>query len=92
MLSDIMEVLSIDDIERKPLAVSYRRAYHGTAVLKIGQVPKNTKRIEFTLEQSPMGKYEVHVSFLEEADFPLVPAVRALKEYIEKLHTDGVLP
>lgn len=87
-----MEVLSIDDIERKPLAVSYRRAYQGTAVLKIGEVPKNTKRIEFTLEQSPMGKHEVHVTFLEEADFPLVPAIRALRHYIEELQKDGELP
>jgi hypothetical protein len=87
-----MEVLSIDDIERKPLAVSYRRAYEGTAVLKIGEVPKNTKRIEFTLEQSPMGKHEVHVSFIEEADFPLVPAIRALRDYIEKLNSEGNLP
>lgn len=87
-----MKVLSIDDIERKPLAVSYRRAYEGTAVLEIGEVPKNTKRIEFTLEQSPVGKHEVHVSFLEEADFPLVPAIRALKEFIEQLHSEGELP
>lgn len=87
-----MEVISIDDIERKPLAVSYRRAYEGTAVLKIGEVPKNTKRIEFTLEQSPMGKHEVHVSFLEEADFPLVPAIRALRQYIEQLQREGDLP
>ncbi|MFP4330087.1 MAG: hypothetical protein ACOC28_01740 [Alkalispirochaetaceae bacterium] len=87
-----MEVLSIDDIERKALAVSYRRAYHGTAVLKVGQNPKNSKRIEFTLEQSPMGTHEVHVSFLEDADFPLVPAIRALKSYIEALHAEGSLP
>lgn len=87
-----MEVVSIDDIERVPLAVSYRRAYNGTAVLKVGQVPKNTKRIEFTLEQSPMGMHEVHVSFLEEADFPLVPAIRALKEYIQNLNQTGDLP
>ena len=87
-----MEVISIDDIERKPLAVSYRRAYEGTAVLKIGEVPKNTKRIEFTLEQSPMGKHEVHVSFLEDADFPLVPAIRALRQYIEQLQREGDLP
>jgi hypothetical protein len=92
MLESSMEVLSIDDIERKPLAVSYRRAYEGTAVLKIGEVPRNSKRIEFTLEQSPMGKHEVHVSFLEEADFPLVPAIRAVRQYIEKLHSDGELP
>ena len=87
-----MEVISIDDIERKPLAVSYRRAYEGTAVLKIGEVPKNTKRIEFTLEQSPMGKHEVYVSFLEDADFPLVPAIRALRQYIEQLQREGDLP
>lgn len=87
-----MKVISIDDIERKPLAVSYRRAYEGTAVLEIGEVPKNSKRIEFTLEQSPMGTHEVHVSFLEEADFPLVPAIRALREYIENLHSGGTLP
>ena len=92
MLNATMEVLSIDDIQRKPLAVSYRRAYQGTAVLRIGDTPKNSKRIEFTLEQSPVGDHEIHVSFLEDADFPLVPAIRALREYIGELDGNGRLP
>lgn len=87
-----MTVQSIADIERVPLAIEYRRMYRGTAILAIGDRPTPGSRIEFALELSPLGGHEITVSFLESADYPLVPAIRLLKEHIKQLDKDGYLP
>jgi hypothetical protein len=87
-----MKVETIDNIERVPLAIDYRRIYRGVAKISIGERTVGAPRIEFSLELSPFGQQEVSVSFLERADYPLVPAIRILKEHIKTLDGNGQLP
>ena len=87
-----MKVDTIENIERVPLAIDYRRMYRGTVMLAIGQRTTSSSRIEFALEMSPFGSHEVSVSFLETTEYPLVPAIKLLKEFIKNLDRDGHLP
>lgn len=87
-----MKVDTIENIERVPLAIDYRRMYRGTVMLAIGRRMTSSSRIEFALEMSPFGNHEVSVNFLETTEYPLVPAIKLLKEFIKNLDRDGQLP
>lgn len=87
-----MTVARLERIERVPLAIDYRRMYRAAAVLAIGSHEAPEAPIEFTLEMSPMGGHEVSIRFPESVDYPLVPAIRLLKDHIQHLDRDGKLP
>jgi hypothetical protein len=87
-----MNVDQLSGIERIPLAIDYRRLYQATALLQVGDHVANAARIEFSLEMSPYGGQEVSVRFLDKPEYPLVPAVRILKDHIKTLDKDGTLP
>ncbi|MEX2442364.1 MAG: hypothetical protein WD492_02080 [Alkalispirochaeta sp.] len=87
-----MTVARISDITRVPLAIDYRRIYRGTAIISVGDKELPGCKIEFSLEMSPWGKHEVSVRFIDRADYPIVPAIRILKEYITTLDRNGELP
>lgn len=87
-----MNVESIKNISRIPLAIDYRRMYRGVAVIRVVGNTTPSCPIEFVLEQSPLGGYDVSVTFLEPMDFPIVPAIRQLKAFITDLDRGGGLP
>ncbi len=87
-----MKVNDIDKIERIPLAIDYRRMYRGEARISVGDSSHSTSPIEFVLELSPYGSQQVTISFLESTDYPIVPAMKLLKEHIRELDRSGVLP
>jgi len=86
-----MKVVEITDIERRESPLLYRRTFTATAVLSTRNGPDERKRIEFTLEHAPLGPVQVRVAFLEEIDYPLVPALAAIKEHVRKLEENGEL-
>lgn len=87
-----MKVLAIESIERHELPIDYRRQYAGTAVIGVGDSAEFRAPIEFTLELSPFGSHDIAVRFLTATDFPLVPALRILKDAIRELESAGRLP
>lgn len=87
-----MKIVDIEAIERRPLAIDYRRQYRGNAVIAVGEQLDFRAPIEFTLELSALGHHEISVQFLAPTDFPLVPALRLLKEHIRTLDGGGRLP
>ncbi|MFA7565701.1 MAG: hypothetical protein WCY01_01645 [Alkalispirochaeta sp.] len=87
-----MNVTSLESIERIQLAIDYRRLYRARAVIGISDIPMNPVEIEFSLEMSPYGTKEIRVRFLGSADYPLVPAMKLLKEYIRDIDKNGSLP
>ncbi len=87
-----MQVQELLDISRRDTPISYRRSFTAIAVLGSNTTSHEKKKIEFVLEQSPLGSISVRVKFLEEIDYPLVPALSALKEHIEHLDHQGLLP
>jgi hypothetical protein len=86
-----MKLLTIDNIKKKDLAIQYRREYQGTAVFTSNFQEKTEKIVSFTLEHSPVGDPEVKVSVVEDLDYPLLPVIIQLKEYIKELDREGKL-
>lgn len=88
-----MRVKELQNVARRETPIEYRRTFTATAVLETPHhaAPSPT-RIEFVIEISPMGDRSVRVKLLDEIEFPLVPALEALKEHITVLERAGDLP
>jgi hypothetical protein len=86
-----MRILEIKDIIRKDVPIYYRMYYSGIAVMEL---LKNTvaRKIDFSIEVKPTGQKEILITIAEPVDYPLVPIIRELKNYIEKLYVDDKLP
>lgn len=87
-----MQVKKIDNIKRIPLAIDYRRMYRADAEIAIGSAAVGSCPIEFVLELSPFGMQQVSVTFLGPTDYPVIPAIKLLKEHIVDLDRKGTLP
>lgn len=87
-----MQVVELTDVVRRETPLHYRRTFTATAMLSRGAFEPEPKRIEFVLEQSPLGSIDVRVTLLDDIDYPLVPAIAAIKAHIRELHEDGDLP
>ena len=86
-----MKVITIKDIVRKDVPIYYRLLYTGVAVIELTKDPEDY-RIDFSVEIKPTGQKEIAVSFLDEIDYPLVPIVKELKNQIDLMHSNGLLP
>jgi hypothetical protein len=84
-------VLAIDDIVRKENFIYYRREFSGKALYDLpGR--KHTGQIEFVIETAPTGKKEIQIKLVDSVDYPLLPVMSTLKQYIMELDRDGRLP
>jgi hypothetical protein len=86
-----MKVVGVRDIVRKDLPIYYRRLFTATAVIDILN-QQLERRIEFAIETKPTGAREVTVNLLDNLEYPLVPILRELKDYIVGLDRSGALP
>jgi hypothetical protein len=86
-----MKIRQIKNIVRKDVPIYYRRLF--TGVLEIELLGKNFERhIDFTIETMPTGLNQVSVTIAEPLDYPLVPLMRELKQFIINLDETGGLP
>jgi hypothetical protein len=86
-----MKIKQIKNIIRKDVPIYYRRLFTGS--LEIELLGKNVERtIDFTIETMPTGLNQVSVTIAEPLDYPLVPLMRELKEFIANLDETGALP
>ena len=86
-----MKIIGIRDIIRKDVPIYYKRFYKG--VLSIEILKKNQETpIEFIIEHKPTGQTVINISFPEKIDYPLVPVIRELKNYIIELESSRKLP
>jgi hypothetical protein len=86
-----MKVLEINDINRKENFIYYRREFTGTAQYDLpGR--KYAGRIEFTIETAPTGKKDIRINLVDSVDYPVLPVLQTLKEYILGLDREGMLP
>ena len=86
-----MKVIAIKDIVRKDIPIYYRLLYTGVAVLELISSEADY-RIDFSIEIKPTGQKEIVISFLDEVDYPLLPVIKELKQHIETMYSDGILP
>jgi hypothetical protein len=86
-----MKIKQIKDIVRKDVPIYYRRLF--TGILELDLMGKNVDRnIDFTIETMPTGLNQVSVTIAEPVDYPLVPLMRELKQFITNLDENGGLP
>jgi hypothetical protein len=87
-----MKIQQIRDIIRKDVPIYYRREFNG--MLEVELLGKGEERsIDFIIETLPTGMNQVvSVELGEPLDYPLVPLMKELKQYISKLDEDGGLP
>jgi hypothetical protein len=87
-----MKIQKIRDIIRKDVPIYYRRNFSG--VLEVELMGKTKEcPIDFTIETLPTGINQVvAVQLGEPLDYPLVPLMKELKQFINKLDEDGGLP
>lgn len=86
-----MRIVEILDVTRKDLPIFYRREYQGSAVIEM-QHRAQAKKVEFVIEHQPSGKLDIKVRLLEDIDYPLLPVVATLKDFILDLDKRGRLP
>jgi hypothetical protein len=86
-----VRILEIKNIVRKDVPIYYRRLYSGNAVIELISQPVEMP-VEFQIEQKPTGKNEINVTFPKKPDYPLVPLVKELKNFICALDSEGKLP
>ena len=86
-----MKVITVKDIVRKDVPIYYRLLYTGVAVLELTK-DREDFRIDFSIEIKPTGQKEIVVSFLDDLEYPLLPVIKELKNYIDTMHSNGTLP
>ncbi len=86
-----MNVIEIRNIKRKDIPLHYREEFAGLAILDNPRLHRTEDNIEFSLERTPFGTKEVEVRFSVTPDYPAIPAIRILKEFILKLEREGKL-
>ncbi|MCL2138131.1 MAG: hypothetical protein FWH41_01205 [Treponema sp.] len=86
-----MKIITVKDIIRKDVPIYYRLLYTGVAIMEFtGKT--NEHRIDFTIEIKPTGYKEIIVNILDKIDYPLVPVIKELKNFIDAMHLNGMLP
>ena len=86
-----MKVITIKDMIRKDVPIYYRMLYTGVAVIELNKGPMDF-RIDFSIEIKPTGHKEISVVFIDDIDYPLVPVIKELKDYINEQDAVGALP
>ena len=86
-----MKVLDIKNIIRKDVPIYYRNYYTGTAVMELVNKPQEMP-VEFQIEHKPTGQTEINVNLVGEINYPLVPLIKELKNYIGELDSGRRLP
>ncbi|MCQ2585915.1 MAG: hypothetical protein MJ185_10020 [Treponema sp.] len=86
-----MKVLEFKNLTREEGQIFYMRKYACDAVLELPTTSLETK-ISFAIEMNPFGVRTVNIAFSEPLNYPVLPVMKVLKEYIIKQDLDGHLP
>ena len=89
-----MNVIGIKDIIRKDIPLHYREEFSGLAVLAVLNDMRSIQsesKIEFSLERTAFGTKQVGVKFIDAPDYPVIQAIRTLKEFILTMEKEGKL-
>jgi len=86
-----MKVHGIDQLTKKDIPLYYRNEYEGLGDLEYPTGERLRVPLEFTVEIKPTGERVIAVKLKERIDYPLLPVLRALKERIKILESNGDL-
>jgi len=86
-----MKVLEIRDLAKKDTPLHYRNEYTGMALLETPSKQPLQSRIRFTLERKATGGVDISVKLVDDINYPIMPVIRNLKEFIGDLDRKGKL-
>jgi hypothetical protein len=86
-----MKVHGIEQLTKKDIPLYYRNEYEGLGDLEYPTGKRLRVPLEFTVEIKPTGERVIAVKLKERIDYPLLPVLRALKEKIRILESNGDL-
>lgn len=86
-----MKVLEIKDIKKKNIPLHYRNEFKASVVFEYMHLKQEESPVEFTLEHSATGNIDISVRILKKLNYPLLPALKSLKDYIRDLEKQGKL-
>jgi hypothetical protein len=87
-----MKVNLLRHLVKEDGPIHYRRKYNATAELALTAENTLEVPIAFTLEHSPLGTVEVTVTLKEKLDYPSLPVIKELKDFIQSLESNGEIP
>ena len=87
-----MKVLELKQIQREEGCIYFRRKFSAIAVVDILTKPTDISLI-FIMETGPLGDKKIEVSDVKgDFNYPLLPVVKTLREYIRVADSQGQLP
>ncbi len=87
-----MKVIELNSITKEDGYIYYIHHYKATAVIEMITKTFNVP-ISFTVEMNPLGMRSVDLDPLpREIDYPVLPLSKALKDFIDIMARDGLLP
>ncbi|MBR6153911.1 MAG: hypothetical protein IKQ43_05690 [Treponema sp.] len=87
-----MKVKEINSISKEDGFIYYINRYRGNAVLEI-LAKEVSIPVSFSIEINPLGQKNIEVENLPSSlNYPVMPVKKSLKEFIDSMYTDGVLP
>ena len=86
-----MNIIGIHEIVRKDVPIYYKRFYKGILEIELVNTVQKIP-IEFIIEHKPTGQLDINITFSEKIDYPLVPLMKELKNYIGELDSGRKLP
>jgi hypothetical protein len=86
-----MKVIEIQNLLKKDIPLHYRNEYSGDIIFETNQAVKLKKKFEFSLERMATGDLDIQVQFKDDIDYPLIPVIRTVKDFILKMEKEGDL-
>lgn len=86
-----MQVREIKNLYREETGLYYRRNFTGLAVIEL-PIKTIEEPLDFIIEVGPMGDKNIDIELKEKIDYPLLPVIKKLKEFITQLEQEGKLP
>jgi hypothetical protein len=86
-----MRVVELRELNRRDSAIHYIKELTAVAVLEYDQ-RRSESDIAITLEHKPVGPPDVTVHLLDAVEWPTLPVIHAIRDYVTELERTGRLP
>ncbi len=86
-----MKVVELRELYRRESPVHYIKELTAVAVLEWNE-RQSESDVAITLEHRPMGPPEVRVHLLDPVEWPTLPVIHAIRDYVTEMEKTGRLP
>ncbi len=88
-----MIIKQLDNIKKKDSLLYYRNDYIADAVFEFGKNSSCEKAsVEFSIEKTAIGETRINVLINGHINYPMLPAIKLLKQYVTEKQAEGLFP